>query len=142
VCRWRGSLTVPPRGASAATGLGTPVRRQTVVKAAESLEGNGQSRVAGRGGPTWAKLAVVMRKVGRRRYDLAWIGRLGGGGEKVRHWATLTDGEDDEQGLRRAVCTEGSYCGAGVGKDGVGDGDEIWRCFNILMPIFARRRQF
>jgi hypothetical protein len=36
---------------------------------------------------------------------------------------------DDERGLRCAECAEGVYCGAGVGKKGVGTGDEILAAF-------------
>jgi hypothetical protein len=66
-----------------------------------------------------------MRKVRRRRYILAWIGRCRGRREKgwlckeVKGWA------DDNRGLRCAECAEGIYCGAGGGKKGGVDGDEI-----------------
>jgi hypothetical protein len=48
----------------------------------DPLEGNEQGRAAGRGGPARTKLAVVVRKVGRRRNILAWIGRCEGRREK------------------------------------------------------------
>jgi hypothetical protein len=37
--------------------------------------------------------------------------------------------EDDERGLRCAEYSEGVYCGAGIGKKGVGTGDEILAAF-------------
>jgi hypothetical protein len=36
---------------------------------------------------------------------------------------------DDERGLRCAKCAEGACCGAGVGKKGMGTGDEILAAF-------------
>jgi hypothetical protein len=43
-------------------------------------------------------------------------------------WLTLSEDEgwaDDNHGLRCAECAEGIYCGAGGGKKGVSDGDEV-----------------
>jgi hypothetical protein len=66
-----------------------------------------------------------MRKVGRRRYTLAWIGRCGG---EERERLALSEDEgwaDDNRGLRCAEFAEGIYCGAGGGKKGGFDSDEI-----------------
>jgi hypothetical protein len=68
-----------------------------------------------------------MRKFRRRRYILAWIGRCGGRREKGEGLAlSVTEGwADDNRGLRCVECAEGKYCGAGGGKKGGVDGDEI-----------------
>jgi hypothetical protein len=57
-CRWRGSFTVPPRSASAATGSDIPARRQTVAKFVSGIHWRETGMVvpqarAVRPGPNW-----------------------------------------------------------------------------------------
>jgi hypothetical protein len=56
---------------------------------------------------------------------------LGGVGEEGEG-LVLSEDEgwaDDDRGLRCEECAEGVYCGVGVGKKGVGTGDEILAAF-------------
>jgi hypothetical protein len=57
-CRWRGSFTVPPRSASAATGSDIPALRQTVAKFASGTRFREMGVVVSqegefRSGPNW-----------------------------------------------------------------------------------------
>jgi hypothetical protein len=61
--------------------------------------------------------------------------------EQVEGMVLVKDEEwgDEERGLRCAECAEGVCCGAGIGKKGMGDGDEILAdrrsaCLSVVEP--------